>query len=114
MEQYYYAVQNEYSVAEEELKMCMDEQDKIIKSASNFAEFEAYYEESGTTYNEYRRRMKEYSRMQFTIKKLYNAANSDMEMTGLESGPVKISMNIGLISFWMLFIRLQEPIMKRL
>lgn len=49
MEQYYYAVQNGYSVTEEELKMCMDEQDKIIKSASNFAEFEAYYEESGTT-----------------------------------------------------------------
>ena len=69
MEQYYYAVQNGYSVTEEELKMCMDEQDKIIKSASNFAEFEAYYEESGTTYNEYRQRMKEYSRMQFTIQK---------------------------------------------
>ena len=32
MEQYYYAVQNGYSVTEEELKMCMDEQDKIIKS----------------------------------------------------------------------------------
>lgn len=30
MEQYYYAVQNGYSVTEEELKMCMDEQDKII------------------------------------------------------------------------------------
>ena len=74
MEQYYYAVQNGYSVTEEELKMCMDEQDKIIKSASNFAEFEAYYEESGTTYNEYSQRMKEYSRMQFTIKKLYKAA----------------------------------------
>lgn len=74
MEQYYYAVQNGYSVTEEELKICMDEQDNIIKEASNFAELEAYYEESGTTYDEYRQRTKEYSRLQFTIKKLYNVA----------------------------------------
>lgn len=73
MDQYQYAVCNGYALTQEELDVRMEEQDMIIKSASNFEEMELYYKECGTTYDTYSKDLREYSRIQFTIEKLKNS-----------------------------------------
>lgn len=73
MDQYQYAVCNGYALTQEELDVRMEEQDTIIKSASNFEEMELYYKECGTTYDTYSKDLREYSRIQFTIEKLKNS-----------------------------------------
>ena len=74
MDQYQYTVSEGLSLSEEELDKQLDEQANRVKSAENFSELESYFKEYGTSYEEYEKDRREYSRIQLTIEKLYQAA----------------------------------------
>ena len=73
MQQYSYAVQEDYAPTEEELNERIAERDAMITAAPNFSDLEAAFAECGSSYEEYQQAVREEYRITCTIEKLYDA-----------------------------------------
>ena len=73
MQRYSYAVQEGYTLTEEELNERIAERDAMITAAPNFSDLEAAFAECGSSYEEYQQAVREEYRITCTIEKLYDA-----------------------------------------
>ena len=73
MQRYSYAVQEGYTLTEEELNERIAERDAMITAAPNFSDLETAFAECGSSYEEYQQAVREEYRITCTIEKLYDA-----------------------------------------
>lgn len=71
IDQYVYAVSEGIALTDAEVEERIEKENEMLKAADGFAGLDKAFAEHGISFDEYRQEMKEYSKVRYTLERLY-------------------------------------------